>query len=161
MTRLIYTLFLWKFRALLWKLTETNIARVAACISPKVTDGAYDRERRNKHFYLHRRNTRTTSNIYLEARIPGSCASLWGWDSSMYSAKWHPLVCNAVSKFTSSEKIIIISGAVATPIHGCLVFSTRIPCFQLFMTTLPIQTAVCQSFLRLRQMKSCGKCKYY
>lgn len=40
------------------------------------------------------------------------------------------------------KKIIIIHGALATPIHGCQVFSTITPCFQLFMTTSHIRTAV-------------------
>lgn len=79
---------------------------------------------------------------YPEPRTLGSCASLWGWRSSLCSAKWHPLAYKAVSKFTCSKEIIIIHGAVATPIHSCLVFSTRIPCFQLFMITLSVDCSL-------------------
>lgn len=91
---------------------------------------------------------RCAEHAWPEPPLPGSCTPLRGWNASVCSAKWHPPVCNVLSKLTCSKEIIIIHGTVATPIHGCLVFSAK---FLLF--DVCDNSALRQSFLRLTQRK--------
>lgn len=125
---------------------ETNTKRSAAAVAvhvSEVTDVAYDRGERRNTFICSRGNKRAMSNtpnwkhkslvaaLLSEVEVP-VCALQ---SDIHWCVKQH-------QNSHVQKKIIIIHGAVATPIHGCQVFSTITPCFQLFVTTSPICTAV-------------------